>query len=218
MLSEAYTMYQDTLRKNNAMDFDDMLVHTISLFAACPDVLEYYQNRFRYIMVDEYQDTNKAQYLFVSQLAAAHHNLCVVGDDDQSIYSFRGADIRNILEFEKENKNCKVIKLEQNYRSTQYILDAANHVIANNAARKSKSLWTANGTGDKIVHYTAYNQNEEADYVVREIRKGVLAGDSNYNDYAILYRANALSKNIENALVKYGIPYSVTAASGFMTE
>lgn len=209
MLSEAYTMYQDTLRKNNAMDFDDMLVHTISLFAACPDVLEYYQNRFRYIMVDEYQDTNKAQYLFVSQLAAAHHNLCVVGDDDQSIYSFRGADIRNILEFEKENKNCKVIKLEQNYRSTQYILDAANHVIANNAARKSKSLWTANGTGDKIVHYTAYNQNEEADYVVREIRKGALAGDSNYNDYAILYRANALSKNIENALVKYGIPYRI---------
>ena len=209
MLSDAYKMYQATLRKNNAMDFDDMLLHTLVLFDTCPDVLEYYQNRFRYIMVDEYQDTNKAQYMFISKLAALHHNLCVVGDDDQSIYSFRGADIRNILEFEQENKNCKVVKLEQNYRSTQYILDAANRVIANNAARKTKSLWTAKGTGEKIVYYTAYNQNEESDYVVREIRKGVSAGDRNYSDYAVLYRANALSKNIENALVKYGIPYRI---------
>jgi len=209
MLSECYTMYRDTLRRNNAMDFDDMLIHTLTLFDSCPDVLEYYQNRFRYIMVDEYQDTNKAQYMFISKLAACHHNLCVVGDDDQSIYSFRGADIRNILEFEHENRHCRVIKLEQNYRSTQNILDAANHVIANNAARKTKSLWTAKGSGEKIVHYTAYNQNDEADYVVREIRKGVSVGDKNYSDYAVLYRANALSKNIENALVKYGIPYRI---------
>jgi len=209
MLAMCYQMYRDTLRKNNAMDFDDMLLNTLELFDKCPDVLEYYQDRFKYIMVDEYQDTNQAQYLFVSKLAAKHHNLCVVGDDDQSIYSFRGADIRNILNFEKENRNCKVIKLEQNYRSTQYILDAANKVIANNSGRKSKSLWTAKGDGDKIIHYTAYNQNEEADYVVREIKKGVVTGDMNYSDYAVLYRANALSKNIENALVKHGIPYKI---------
>ena len=209
MLAMCYQMYRDTLRKNNAMDFDDMLLNTLELFDKCPDVLEYYQDRFKYIMVDEYQDTNQAQYLFISKLAAKHHNLCVVGDDDQSIYSFRGADIRNILNFEKENRNCKVIKLEQNYRSTQYILDAANKVIANNSGRKSKSLWTAKGDGDKIIHYTAYNQNEEADYVVREIKKGVVTGDMNYSDYAVLYRANALSKNIENALVKHGIPYRI---------
>ena len=209
MLAQCYTMYRDTLRKNNAMDFDDMLLNTLELFDKCPDVLEYYQNRFKYIMVDEYQDTNQAQYLFISKLAAKHHNLCVVGDDDQSIYSFRGADIRNILNFEKENRNCKVIKLEQNYRSTQYILDAANKVIAHNSGRKSKSLWTSKGSGDKIVHYTAYNQNEEADFVVREIKKGVAAGDMNYSDYAVLYRANALSKNIENALVKHGVPYKI---------
>ena len=209
MLAMCYQMYRDTLRKNNAMDFDDMLLNTLELFEKCPDVLEYYQDRFKYIMVDEYQDTNQAQYLFVSKLAAKHHNLCVVGDDDQSIYSFRGADIRNILNFEKENGNCKVIKLEQNYRSTQYILDAANKVIANNYGRKSKSLWTAKGDGDKIIHYTAFNQNEEADYVVREIKKGVVTGDMNYSDYAVLYRANALSKNIENALVKHGIPYKI---------
>lgn len=209
MLAMCYQMYRDTLRKNNAMDFDDMLINTLELFDKCPDVLENYQNRFKYIMVDEYQDTNQAQYLFVSKLAAKYHNLCVVGDDDQSIYSFRGADIRNILNFEKENRNCKVIKLEQNYRSTQHILDAANKVIAHNSGRKSKSLWTAKGSGDKIVHYTAYNQNEEADYVVREIRKGVHSGDMNYSDYAVLYRANALSKNIENSLVKYNIPYKI---------
>lgn len=209
MLAMCYQMYRDTLKKNNAMDFDDMLINTLELFDKCPDVLEHYQNRFKYIMVDEYQDTNQAQYLFVSKLAAKYHNLCVVGDDDQSIYSFRGADIRNILNFEKENRNCKVIKLEQNYRSTQHILDAANKVIAHNSGRKSKSLWTAKGSGDKIVHYTAYNQNEEADYVVREIRKGVHSGDMNYSDYAVLYRANALSKNIENSLVKHNIPYKI---------
>lgn len=209
MLSQCYTMYRDTLRKNNAMDFDDMLLYALELFDKCPDVLEHYQNRFKYIMVDEYQDTNQAQYLFISKLAAKHHNLCVVGDDDQSIYSFRGADIRNILNFEKEYKECKVIKLEQNYRSTQYILDAANKVISHNSGRKTKSLWTSKGSGDKIIHYTAYNQNEEADFVVREIKKGVMAGDMNYSDYAVLYRANALSKNIENALVKHGVPYKI---------
>ena len=209
MLAMCYQMYRDTLKKNNAMDFDDMLINTLELFDKCPDVLEHYQNRFKYIMVDEYQDTNQAQYLFVSKLAAKYHNLCVVGDDDQSIYSFRGADIRNILNFEKENRNCKVIKLEQNYRSTQHILDAANKVIAHNSGRKSKSLWTAKGSGDKIVHYTAYNQNEEADYVVREIRKGVHSGDMNYSDYAVLYRANALSKNIENSLVKLKTLYLI---------
>ena len=209
MIAQVYKMYMETLKKNNAMDFDDMLLYTIKLFNECPDVLEYYQERFRYIMIDEYQDTNRAQYVFVSKLASKYHNLCVVGDDDQSIYSFRGADIRNILEFEKENKNCKVIKLEQNYRSTQYILDAANKVISNNSARKSKNLWTAKGSGDKIVHYTAYNQNEEAEFVVREIKKGILSGDMNYNDYAVLYRANALSKNIEGALVRHNIPYKI---------
>ncbi len=209
MYAECYKMYMETLKKNNAMDFDDMLLYTIKLFDECPDVLEYYQDRFRYIMVDEYQDTNRIQYVFISKLAAKYHNLCVVGDDDQSIYSFRGADIRNILEFEKENKNCKVIKLEQNYRSTQYILDAANKVISNNNSRKSKNLWTAKGNGDKIVHYTAYNQNEEAEFIVREIKKGISSGEMNYSDYAILYRANALSKNIENALVRHNVPYKI---------
>lgn len=209
MLAECYKMYEEQLRKNNAMDFDDMLINTLTLFDTCPDVLEYYRNRFRYIMVDEYQDTNKAQYMFISKLAAEHHNLCVVGDDDQSIYSFRGADIRNILEFELENANCKVIKLEQNYRSTQYILDAANTVIAKNSARKSKELWTSKGHGDKIIHYTAENQNSEAEYVVNTIRKAAASGEMKYSDFAVLYRANALSKNIENALVKYAVPYRI---------
>ncbi len=209
MMAECYLMYEEQLKKNNAMDFDNMLLNTLLLFNTCPDVLDHYRERFRYIMVDEYQDTNKAQYLFVSKLAERHHNLCVVGDDDQSIYSFRGADIRNILEFERENKNCCVIKLEQNYRSTQFILDAANKVIANNFSRKTKELWTSKGSGDRIVHYTAENQNSESEYVVNTIRRSVSSGDAKYSDHAVLYRANALSKNIENTLVKYGVPYKI---------
>lgn len=209
MLAECYKMYEEQLKRNNAMDFDNMLINTIALFDTCPDVLEYYRKRFCYIMVDEYQDTNRAQYIFISKLAALHHNLCVVGDDDQSIYSFRGADIRNILEFEKENANCRVIKLEQNYRSTQHILDAANIVIAKNYGRKSKELWTAKGHGDKITHYIAENQNSEAEFVVSTIRKAVASGEMKYSDHCVLYRANALSKNIENALVKYAVPYRI---------
>ena len=208
-IAEIYKMYQDTLLNNNAMDFDDMVLHVIKLFKENPDVLEYYQNRFRYILVDEYQDTNRAQYLFVTMLAAKYRNLCVVGDDDKSIYSFRGADVTNILDFEKDYPECKVIKLEQNYRSTQNILDAANNVIKNNRTRKAKALWTASGDGSRIVRVEANDNNEEGYFIAREIKKAVETGDKNYSDFTILYRVNSLSQNIENAMVRMSIPYKV---------
>ncbi len=209
MIAEAYKMYQNQLLSNNAMDFDDMILMTLKLFQENPDVLSYYQEKFKYIMVDEYQDTNLAQYEFVRMLASKYRNLCVVGDDDQSIYSFRGADIRNILEFENEYKDCKVIKLEQNYRSTQNILDAANNVIANNKTRRNKKLWTSQTNGEPVSRYEAEDQNDEAMFIVKTIQNGVKSGEMRYSDYTILYRINALSQSPESTLLRFGIPYRV---------
>ena len=196
-VAQVYEEYQKRLRSSNALDFDDLIVKTVELFRSCPDVLENYQERFRYIMVDEYQDTNTAQFKFVSLLAEKYKNLCVVGDDDQSIYKFRGANIRNILEFEKVFPQAHVIKLEQNYRSTQNILNAANRVIANNTERKPKSLWTDNEEG-QLVHFRNFqNAYEEAEYIAGEIRQKVREGLCAYKDCAILYRTSpvCLRKN-----------------------
>ncbi len=210
-VADLYELYQRKLKANNAMDFDDLIVNTVRLFEECPEVLSYYQNRFRYILVDEYQDTNHAQYRLVSLLAKAHQNLCVVGDDDQSIYKFRGADIGNILGFEEEFKNCKVIKLEENYRSTQTILDAANAVIKNNSGRKGKNLWTASGSGEKIELYSALNEHAEAYHIADSIRE--LGGS--FNNSVILYRMNAMSRVVEDALLRSAIPYKVVGGLRF---
>ncbi len=205
---DIYKAYQNELLSNNAMDFDDMICHTVRLFQQNPDVLNYYSNKFKYVMVDEYQDTNNVQYRLVTMIAS-HGNLCVVGDDDQSIYSFRGADVTNILNFEKQYKGCKIIKLEQNYRSTQNILSAANNVIGNNKIRKQKKLWTAAGDGDKIIYFTGEDQNEESYFIAREIKKAVQNAERNYKDFTVLYRMNALSQNLENAFMRMQIPYKV---------
>lgn len=210
-VAQLYALYQKKLKLNNAMDFDDLIVNTVRLLEECPEVLEYYQNRFRYILVDEYQDTNRAQYRLVSLLAQKHRNLCVVGDDDQSIYKFRGADIQNILGFEKEFQRCRVIKLEENYRSTQNILDAANAVIKHNSGRKGKELWTSNGGGDKIELYAAINEHSEAYHIADTIRE--LEGS--LNDTVILYRMNAMSRILEDALLKSAIPYRVLGGLRF---
>ncbi|MBP3391485.1 MAG: UvrD-helicase domain-containing protein [Clostridia bacterium] len=215
MYAQSYQLYQEILRENDAMDFDDMILMTIKLFKQEPDVLAYYQNKFKYILVDEYQDTNRAQYEFISLLAKEHHNLCVVGDDDQSIYSFRGADISNILNFEKEYPETKVVKLEQNYRSTQPILDVANCVIANNRGRKGKKLWTDQTDGSLPKRYVAESQYEESYYIAREIRRLVDSGDYSYKDMAVLYRANALSNAVESALLRDGMPYRVYGGMKF---
>ena len=193
------------------MDFDDLIVNTVRLFEECPDVLESYQERFQYILVDEYQDTNHAQYRLVSLLAKKHQNLCVVGDDDQSIYKFRGADIQNILGFEKEFSACRVIKLEENYRSTQTILDAANAVIRHNSDRKGKNLWTASGAGEKIELYAALNEHAEAYHIADTIKA---LGES-YNNTVILYRMNAMSRILEDALLRSAIPYRVLGGLRF---
>ncbi|HHW30804.1 MAG TPA: DNA helicase PcrA [Clostridiaceae bacterium] len=208
-IAQIYSLYQQKLKNNNAVDFDDIIMLTIRLFNEYPAVLEYYQNKFRYVLVDEYQDTNKAQYRFISLIAKKHRNLCVVGDDDQSIYGWRGADIENILGFEREFKDCKVIKLEQNYRSTQTILDAANNVIKNNKGRKKKVLWTGNPKGTNISLYTGSNEYEEALFVSREIKRMMLYDNKRYSDFAILYRVNAQSRVLEEALIREGIPYKV---------
>jgi DNA helicase-2/ATP-dependent DNA helicase PcrA len=208
-IASIYELYQKKLKQNNALDFDDIILFTIKLFLNNPTVLEYYQKKFRYILVDEYQDTNTAQYRLVSLLAQGHRNLCVVGDDDQSIFGWRGANIGNILNFEKEFKDCKVIKLEQNYRSTQTILDAANSVIKNNAGRKRKSLWTDNRKGSKVVCYEGRNEHEEALFVASEIKRLVSSEDRRYNDFAILYRINAQSRVLEDIFMKEGIPYKI---------
>ena len=217
-IASAYREYQAALVKNNALDFDDLLMKTVELFKAEPEVLANYQNRFRYIMVDEYQDTNTAQFELIRLLAGSLHNLCVVGDDDQSIYKFRGANIRNILDFEKYFPEAKVVKLEQNYRSVQNILDAANAVIRNNASRKDKSLWSKKPEGERI-HFrrfdTAY---EEAEYVVDEIKSYVNQGDSLYNENAILYRTNAQSRMIEEKLVKSNVPYVIVGGINFYSR
>lgn len=208
---EIYREYQKQLKKNNALDFDDLIVKTVELFQNNPQVLDYYQERFRYIMVDEYQDTNMAQFKLVSLLASKYRNLCVVGDDDQSIYRFRGADIQNILSFENTFPGTKVIKLEQNYRSTQNILDAANGVIRHNFGRKDKTLWTANGEGDKILFKQFDTAKDEADFVVRQIRDSAYS----YQDQAVLYRTNAQSRLLEERCIFYNVPYRLVGGVNF---
>ncbi len=211
---ELYTEYQNRLRASNALDFDDIIVLTVKLLQEYPEVREYYQRKFRYVLIDEYQDTNHVQYLLASLLAGSHHNICVVGDDDQSIYRFRGATIRNILEFENEYKGAKVIRLEQNYRSTQTILDAANAVIAHNRGRKGKKLWTENGSGDRIVHYEAYNEQEEASFVADRILSEARGGRG-FRDNAVLYRTNAQSNALEYAFKRAGVPYRIIGGTRF---
>ncbi|MCR5419125.1 MAG: UvrD-helicase domain-containing protein [Lachnospiraceae bacterium] len=213
-ISAAYREYQSRLRRNNAMDFDDLILHTVTLFQSNPDVLKSYQDRFEYVMVDEYQDTNTAQFRLVELLAGGKRNLCVVGDDDQSIYKFRGANIRNILDFERVYPDAHVVRLEQNYRSTQNILDAANSVIANNQGRKEKSLWTEAGAG-RLIHYRPFDTAVmEADYIAGEIAKGSREGRA-YKDFAILYRTNAQSRLLEEHLVRRNIPYQIVGGLNF---
>lgn len=213
--AEVYREYQEALHKNNALDFDDLIVKTVELFQTDPEVLDYYQERFRYIMVDEYQDTNTAQFQLIRLLAGKYKNLCVVGDDDQSIYKFRGANIYNILNFEKHFSDAKTIKLEQNYRSTQNILDAANNVIANNVGRKAKALWTANDAGDKVEFEQFDNAYEEADYIASDIVSGVRKGSYHYGDYAVLYRTNAQSRLFEERFIVSNIPYKIVGGVNF---
>ncbi|NSW91054.1 MAG: DNA helicase PcrA [Firmicutes bacterium] len=208
-IAKVYKLYQKKLKQNNALDFDDIIVYTVKLFQENPPVLAYYQRRFKYIHVDEYQDTNTAQYKLVSFLAHLHRNLCVVGDDDQSIYGFRGANIRNILDFEKEFKDAKVVKLEQNYRSTKIILDAANSVIRNNKGRKHKVLWTDNNKGCKIQCYQGQDEHDEAYFIASEINKSVRFEKKNYKDFAVLYRMNAQSRVLEEMFIREGIPYRI---------
>ena len=213
-IAQLYKLYQKRLKSADAMDFDDMIVNTIKLLEENPEVLDYYTNKFRYVMVDEYQDTNYAQYILVSLLASKKENICVVGDDDQSIYRFRGATIENILNFEDEYKKSKTIRLEQNYRSTSNILDAANAVISNNKGRKGKNLWTDKGEGERITIYTAEDERMEARFVADSILDNVKAGDS-FSSHAILYRMNAQSNALENVLVRSGIPYKVIGGTRF---
>ena len=213
-ICDIYELYQKKLKSNNAVDFDDILVFAVKILADNPDVLQKYQDRFKYIMVDEYQDTNNAQYMLISMLAQKHENICVVGDDDQSIYKFRGANIQNILNFEDTFSDTCVIKLEQNYRSTSTILDAANAVIHNNHARKDKSLWTQNEVGDKIKLHIGYNERDEALYIANEIEKQKSSGTS-LSDIAILYRTNAQSRVIEDLLMRNAIPYKVVGGLRF---
>ncbi len=215
LYAKVYKEYQDSLKKNNALDFDDLLMKTVELFKKCPEVLANYQNRFLYIMVDEYQDTNTAQFEFVRLLAASHRNICVVGDDDQSIYKFRGANIRNILDFEKVYPDAKVIKLEQNYRSTQTILDAANAVISNNSGRKEKSLWTDKGAGDKIRFINADNADEEAELIVDRICRDKRSGKYDFRDNAVLYRTNAQSRILEAKCNQAGVPCQIVGGMNF---
>ncbi|WP_419049017.1 ATP-dependent helicase [Hominenteromicrobium sp.] len=214
IISRAYTTYQKRLEDADAMDFDDLINKVVELFKKCPDVLEYYQNRFRYLMVDEYQDTNHAQYTFVRMLAEKNGNLCVVGDDDQSIYKFRGATIENILNFENTFQNATVIRLEQNYRSTQNILDAANAVIEHNTERKGKTLWTQNGTGAMIHLHTAENETDEAERITKIILDGVAAGRK-FSDYAVLYRMNSQSLTFERNFAKSGVPHRIIGGTRF---
>lgn len=213
-VSEVYKKYQDKLLRNNSVDFDDLLVLPITLFNKHPEVLKDYQERFKYILVDEYQDTNHAQYLLVKMISAKYKNICVVGDNDQSIYSFRGANFRNILNFEKDYKNPKVIMLEENYRSTETILNAANDVIKNNKERKDKNLWTSNKNGEKIKYYRAIDEKDEASYVRQEIEK-LISNGVDLEDIAVLYRTNAQSRNMEESLLQANIPYKVVGSFYF---
>lgn len=213
-VAEVYKLYQKELRANNGVDFDDLIMLTVCLFKEVPEVLAKYQDKFRYILIDEYQDTNHAQYVLVNLLASKYRNLCVVGDDDQSIYSFRNADIRNILDFEEDFPDVKTIKLEQNYRSSKNILHTANEVIKNNRGRKSKRLWTENAEGEKVHLYRADDDRQEAWFVVEEINR--LVGEGyRYSDFALLYRTNAQSRSFEEALIQRGLPYRVIGGVRF---
>lgn len=208
-IGEVYALYQDRLKRNSALDFDDLIMKTVELFKGHPEVLDYYRNKFRYIMVDEYQDTSKAQYELIKLLAKQHQNICVVGDDDQSIYGWRGADIRNILEFERDYDNVRIVKLEQNYRSTQVILDAANHVISNNIERKRKKLWSEQKEGQLIKIQLAENEIEEGDFISNTISYMRRYEGREYKDFAVLYRANAQARSVEDSLNRNGIPYNI---------
>ena len=212
-IAELYKEYQSRLKASNAVDFDDIILLTVQILQQFEDVRDYYQCKFRYVLIDEYQDTNHLQYLLASLLAGRYENICVVGDDDQSIYRFRGATIRNILDFEKEYKGARVIRLEQNYRSTQSILDAANAVISNNHGRKGKKLWTNNGAGDNILFYEAYNESDEANFVANNILTE--SHGKNFKDFAILYRTNAQSNAMEYAFKRCGIPYRIIGGTRF---
>lgn len=214
-MARVYTEYQKRLHSNNALDFDDLLYKVVQLFQDCPDVLEQYQERFRYIMVDEYQDTNEIQFLLVRQLARRYRNLCVVGDDDQSIYKFRGANIKNILNFEQEYPDARVIMLEQNYRSTGNILNAANGVIRHNQGRKDKTLWTAQDAGDLIQYKQYENEYQEAEQIVSQIWENQIRNGRHYSDYAILYRTNAQSRVLEEKLLMKNIPYKIYGGQNF---
>ena len=211
---KVYQKYENKLLVNNSLDFDDLLMLPIKIFRKYPEVLKHYQERFKYILIDEYQDTNEAQYTFVKMLSAKYKNICVVGDNDQSIYSFRGANYHNILNFEKDYPNCKVIMLEKNYRSTKTILNAANDVIKNNKERKDKNLWTDNELGNKIKYHRALDEKDEAFYVLQEVKKLIDQGIK-LNDIAVLYRTNAQSRNIEEALLRESIPYRVIGSFYF---
>ncbi|WP_368986456.1 DNA helicase PcrA [Caldifermentibacillus hisashii] len=215
IVSDVFEEYEKRLLKNHSLDFDDLIMKTIQLFKRVPEVLEYYQRKFQYIHVDEYQDTNKAQYQLVHLLAAKFQNLCVVGDSDQSIYGWRGADIANILSFEKDYPNAKVILLEQNYRSTKNILQVANHVISNNVKRKPKNLWTDNEKGEKIQYYRADTEQGEALFVTGKIKELVETKQRKFSDFAILYRTNAQSRAMEEMLVKANIPYTIVGGTKF---
>lgn len=214
-IAKAYRAYQETLKKNNALDFDDLIMKTVELFKADAQVLENYQQRFRYIMVDEYQDTNTAQFELIKLLAESHHNLCVVGDDDQSIYKFRGANIRNILDFEQVYPEAEVIRLEQNYRSTQNVLDAANAVIRNNKGRKSKTLWTDKGEGNRI-HFRQFdNAYEEAEFIADDVARKKREGKADFSNCAVLFRTNAQARLLEERFILEGIPYDVVGGTNF---
>ncbi len=214
IILDLYTAYEAVLKKNNAMDFDDLILRTVQLFEKNEDILAYYQDKFKYIMVDEYQDTNFIQYRFIRLLAEAHNNICVVGDDDQCIYQWRGADIKNILDFEKDFKNTKVIKLEQNYRSHANILDAAHSVIEKNKGRKHKKLWTDKEKGDKIKYYRADNEKDEARYIAQEIDR-LHSKELKYSNFAVLYRTNAQSRTFEEALSAREVPYRVLGGTRY---
>ncbi len=216
--AKAYREYQETLQANNALDFDDIIVKTVELFKSCPEVLDSYQERFQYVMVDEYQDTNTAQFELVNLLAGKYRNLCVVGDDDQSIYKFRGANIRNILDFEEHFPEAVTIKLEQNYRSTQSILDAANAVIGNNASRKAKALWTARGKGSRVRLRQFDTAYEEAEFIAGDVARRVAKQGARYRDCAVLYRTNAQARLLEERMILEGVPYNVVGGINFYSR
>ena len=217
-IGKIYSEYQRTLKANNSLDFDDILCHTVEVFKQNPERLMYYQNKFKHILVDEYQDTNHVQFILISMLASAHGNICVVGDESQSIYAFRGADISNILDFEKEYDQAKIIKLEQNYRSTKTILNAANAVINNNTSKIDKNLWTENDEGEKIKYFTSKNEYEEVDYIVDKIDAMCRTGKYTYKDFALLYRTNAQSRVIEDVFMRAGTPYKLIGGTKFYSR